>query len=96
MTLPTNRRDPTLEVDMQNEFTSALAVGLATLMDFVPKLLLFLVILIVGLIVAKLISKALAKPLEKVDFDRVVERGGVKKALASSSMDATDIIAKIL
>ena len=56
---------------MQNEFTSALAVGLATLVDFVPKLLLFLVILIVGLIVAKLLSKALAKLLEKVGFDRV-------------------------
>ena len=81
---------------MQNEFTSALAVGLATLVDFVPKLVLFLVILIVGLIVAKLISKALAKLLEKVGFDRVVERGGVKKALASSSLDASDIIAKIL
>ena len=81
---------------MQNEFTNALAVGLATLVDFVPKLLLFLVILIVGLIVAKLISKAVAKLLEKVGFDRVVERGGVKKALASSSLDASDIIAKIL
>ena len=66
------------------------------LSDFVPQLLLFLVIVIVGLIVAKLISKVLAKLPGKVDFDRVVERGGVKKALASSSMDASDIIAKIL
>ena len=66
------------------------------LSDFVPQLLLFLVIVIVGLIVAKLISKALAMLLEKVGFDRVVERGGMKKALASSSLDASDIITKIL
>ena len=72
------------------------ATGLATVIDFVPKLLLFLVILIVGLIVAKLLSKALGKLLEKVGFDRVVERGGVKRALAKSSLDASDIIAKIL
>ncbi|WP_199726114.1 MULTISPECIES: hypothetical protein [unclassified Frondihabitans] len=69
--------------------------GLASVIDFVPKLLLFLVILIVGLIVAKLISKALSKLLEKVGFDRLVERGGVKKALENSKLDASDIIAKI-
>ena len=70
--------------------------GLANVIDFVPKFLLFLVILIVGLIVAKLLSKALGKLLEKVGFDRLVERGGVKKALAKSKLDASDIIAKIL
>ncbi len=70
--------------------------GLATVIDFVPKLLLFLVILIIGLFVAKAISKALDKLLERVGFDRAVERGGVKKALAKSSLDASDIIAKIV
>lgn len=70
--------------------------GLAAVVAFVPLLLLFLVILIVGLLVAKAISKALSKVLEKVGFDRLVERGGVKKALDKSSMDASDIIAKIL
>ncbi|GAB3555771.1 hypothetical protein GCM10027404_33130 [Arthrobacter tumbae] len=70
--------------------------GLATVVEFVPKLLLFLVILIVGLLIAKAISKALSKLLERVGFDRAVERGGVKKALAKSSLDASDIIAKIL
>lgn len=73
-----------------------LQTGLASVIDFIPKLLLFLVILIVGLIVAKLISKALSKLLEKVGFDRLVERGGVKKALENSKLDASDIIAKIL
>ncbi|MDI3243336.1 hypothetical protein QK292_17540 [Arthrobacter sp. AL08] len=62
----------------------------------VPKLALFLVILIVGLLIAKAISKALSKLLHKVGFDRAVERGGVKKALANSSLDASDIISKII
>jgi hypothetical protein len=70
--------------------------GLASVIDFVPKALLFLLILIVGLIVAKLIGKALGKLLEKVGFDRLVERGGVKKALSGSKLDASDIIAKVV
>lgn len=70
--------------------------GLRTVVNFVPQLLLFLVILIVGLIVAKLISKGLEKVLERVGFDRLVERGGVKKALEKSQFDASDIIAKIV
>lgn len=77
-------------------FPAVFANGLAAVITFVPQFLLFLVILIVGLIVAKLLSKALGKLLEKVGFDRLVERGGVKKALAKSKLDASDIIAKIV
>ncbi|MDO8337721.1 MAG: hypothetical protein Q7T15_05655 [Microcella sp.] len=70
--------------------------GLANVIDFLPKLLLFIIILVVGLIVAKLIAKGLEKLLERVGFDRLVERGGVKKALDRSKFDASDIIAKIV
>ena len=38
----------------------------------------------------------MSKLLTRVGFDRVVERGGIKKALESSKFDASDIIAKIL
>ena len=74
----------------------ALRDGLATIAEFVPKLVLFLVILIVGIIVAKVIAKALSAVLEKVGFDRAVERGGVKKALQNSKMDASDVVAKLI
>ncbi len=70
--------------------------GLANVIDFLPKLLLFIVILVIGLIVAKLIAKGLDKLLERVGFDRLVERGGVKKVLDRSKFDASDIIAKIV
>jgi hypothetical protein len=63
---------------------------------FAPKLVAFLVILIIGWIVAKLIAKAIDKVLEKVGFDRAVERGGVKKALARSNYDASTIVSKIV
>lgn len=63
---------------------------------FAPKLVAFLVILIIGWIVAKLISKAIDKILERVGFDRAVERGGVRKALARSNYDASTIVSKIV
>jgi small-conductance mechanosensitive channel len=78
------------------DMLDVLRTGLATVIAFVPLLLLFLVILIVGLIVARLISKGLDKLLERVGFDRLVERGGVKKALEKSKFDASDLIAKIV
>ncbi|RIJ51209.1 hypothetical protein DZG00_09755 [Clavibacter lycopersici] len=78
------------------DFPAVLQDGLAAVIAFVPLALLFLLILVVGLIVAKLISKAIDKLLEKVGFDRLVERGGIKKALAGSKLDASDIVAKIV
>lgn len=78
------------------DFPAVLQDGLAAVIAFVPLALLFLLILVVGLIVAKLISKAVDKLLEKVGFDRLVERGGIKKALAGSTLDASDIVAKIV
>ncbi len=75
---------------------NALRDGLTTIAEFVPKLVLFLVILIVGIIIAKIIGKALSALLEKVGFDRAVERGGVKQAMANSKMDASDVVAKLI
>ncbi|HZW43167.1 MAG TPA: hypothetical protein VFF32_02075 [Dermatophilaceae bacterium] len=76
--------------------TKALDSAWTTIATFVPKLIGFILILIIGLIIAKFIAKALAKVLEKVGFDKAVERGGVKKVLAKSSMDASDIVGKLV
>lgn len=81
---------------MRDSLENGLRDGVSLLAEFIPKLVLFLIILIVGLIVAKAIGKALSALLERVGFDRAVERGGVKKALANSKMDASDIIAKLV
>ena len=74
----------------------SLLAGLTSVVTFVPKLLAFLVILIIGLLIAKAISKAVGKILERVGFDKVVERGGIKKALAKSEYDASDIVGKFV
>lgn len=72
--------------------TKALDSAWIAVATFVPKLIGFILILIIGLIIAKVIAKV----LEKVGFDKVVERGGVKKLLAKSSMDASDIVGKLI
>ncbi len=74
----------------------ALTSGLTTVANFVPKLVIFLLVLIIGLIVAKMIGKALSALLTKVGFDHAVERGGVKKALENSKLDASDLVGKLI
>lgn len=64
--------------------------------EFVPKLVGFLLILLIGWLVAKALSKAADAVLERVGFDRAVERGGVGRALASSKFDASDIVGKVI
>src|SRR4051794_32495173 len=63
---------------------------------FVPKFVAFLLILLVGYFVAKLIGKAADAFLERVGFDRAVERGGIKRALERTKYDASDIISKVI
>ena len=81
---------------MRQNIEDGLRDGISTIAEFLPKLVLFLIILLVGLLIAKAISKAANALLEKVGFDRAVERGGVKKALSGSKMDASDIVAKLV
>jgi hypothetical protein len=81
-----------LAVDYQGGIESAWS-NVAT---FIPKLLAALVILLVGYIVARAIAGILNKVLERVGFDRVVERGGVRQVLARSKYDPSDILAKLV
>ncbi|MEV4009095.1 hypothetical protein AB0J35_01270 [Nonomuraea angiospora] len=63
---------------------------------FVPKLVAFLVILIIGWIVAKALQKIVDKVLERVGFDRAVERSGVRRWLEQSKYTARSLLAKIV
>src|SRR5918992_2726600 len=81
-----------LAVDFQGGIENAWA-NVAT---FVPKLAAALVILLVGYLVAKAVASILNKVLERVGFDRVVERGGVRQVLARSKYDPSDILAKLV
>ncbi|MPZ71641.1 MAG: hypothetical protein GEU74_00170 [Nitriliruptorales bacterium] len=70
--------------------------ALTTTAEFLPKLLGFLAILIIGYFIAKVIAKVVDKILERVGFDRAVDRGGLRKALAKSQYDPSDILAKVV
>src|SRR5262245_50476922 len=79
-------------MDFENGFNEAWN-DVAT---FLPKLLAFLVIAIIGYFVAKLLARLTNAVLERIGFDRAVERGGVRQVLAESRYDASDIAAKIV
>jgi len=78
------------------EWSQGIEDAWSDIASFVPKLFGFLVILIVGYFIAKLIAKAANAILERVGFDRAVERGGIKKALDRSKYDASDILSKVI
>lgn len=79
-------------IDFEGGFERAFQDGIALL----PKIGYFLLILIVGLFLAKAVQKILTKVLQKVGFDSLVERGGVKQALSKSKYDAAAILARIV
>ena len=77
------------------DFTNGLGNAWESIAAFLPKLAGFLLILLLGYFVAKMIQKVAEGVLERVGFDRAVERGGVKKALAKSKYDPSSILAKV-
>ena len=78
------------------DFQQGLTDAWRAVATFVPKLAAFLLILLIGWFVAKAVSKLVDKVLERVGFDRLVERGGVKQMLARSKYDASDLLAKLV
>ena len=75
---------------------TALADTLRSVLLFVPKFIAFVVILIIGWLVARVLRSIVDKTLERVGFDRWVERGGIKSALERSRYDASDIVAQLV
>ncbi|MFI7002764.1 hypothetical protein [Nocardia sp. NPDC050175] len=80
-----------LAIDFQKGFSDAWS-SVAT---FVPKLAGFIVILLIGWIVAKIVSTIVNKVLDRLGFDRLVERGGLKQMMSRSRYDASDLLAKL-
>jgi len=62
---------------------------------FIPRAIAFIAILVIGWIVARSVLKIVDAVLERVGFDRLVERGGVGRAMARTKYDASDILAKL-
>ncbi|MER7419185.1 hypothetical protein ABT346_20785 [Micromonospora peucetia] len=80
---------------MRDNFGDAVGDTIRSVMLFLPKAVAFVAILVAGWLIAKAVLKIVDKVLERVGFDRAVERGGVRRALARSRYDASDIVAKL-
>ncbi|RZU75638.1 putative transporter (transmembrane protein) [Micromonospora kangleipakensis] len=80
---------------MKDNFGNAVGDAFRSVMLFLPKAVAFIAILVVGWLIAKAVLKLVDTVLERVHFDKAVERGGIKTALARSKYDASDIVAKL-
>ncbi|MFF3854486.1 hypothetical protein [Micromonospora sp. NPDC002575] len=80
---------------MRDDFGDAVGDALRGVLLFLPRAVGFVAILAVGWLVAKAVVRVVGRVLERVGFDRAVERGGIKAALARSRYDASDIVAKL-
>ncbi|WP_433133359.1 mechanosensitive ion channel family protein [Micromonospora sp. CA-240977] len=81
---------------MSDNVSDAVGDALRSVMLFLPKAVAFLAILVAGWLIAKAVLKIVEKILERVGFDRAVERGGIRRALSRSRYDASDIVAKLV
>ncbi len=63
---------------------------------FIPQLLLFLVILLVGYLIVKVIARIADELLERVGFDRAIERSGFRQRLKGSNIEPSDVVSKII
>ena len=83
-------------MDFAQDFGDGISNAWNSIATFVPKFIGFLVVLLIGWIIAKAVAKIVDKVLERVGFDRVVERGGIKRMMARSKYDASDILSKLI
>ena len=81
---------------MKESLQNGFAQGSALILTFIPKILFFGCVLLVGYFVAKLVCKGLSAVLARIGFDRVVERGGIKRALDRAGWDASSFLAKVV
>ncbi|NUW38977.1 mechanosensitive ion channel family protein [Nonomuraea rhodomycinica] len=81
---------------MNINFGQALTDVLRQIATFVPRLVAFIVILVVGWLIAKGLAKVADKILERVGFDRAVQRSGMGRVMERSRYDASTLVAKII
>nr|AIS85307.1 hypothetical protein VASRM7_69 [Verrucosispora sp. MS100047] len=80
---------------MRDNFGDAVGETLRSILLFLPRAVAFVAILVAGWLIAKAVLKLADRLLERVGFDRAVERGGIRRALANSRYDASDIVARL-
>ena len=79
-----------------DRFRDGLGDAWVTVAALVPKLIGFILILLIGFFVARLLANLADKALERVGFDRMVQRSGVGRVLGRANYDASSILGKIV
>lgn len=79
---------------MVEQIVDSIGDAIGSIIGFIPELLGFLVVLGIGYLIAKALQKLTDAVLERVGFDRLVERGGVQRWMARSKYDASDLLAR--
>ena len=80
----------------QIDYEQGLEDAWSDIAAFVPKLIGFLLILVIGYFIAKALSKLADALLERVGFDRWVERGSLRETFARSKTEPSDIIGVVV
>ena len=73
----------------QSAISTSLSNGLTTIVEFLPKLVGFLIILLIGYIVAKVVKGILTKVLQKVGLDKALHSGPAGKYVEQVSPGAS-------
>jgi hypothetical protein len=77
-------------------FTHGVEQAWTNFITFLPKLALAIVILVVGYFVARFLGKLFDAALRRIGFDRLVERGGIQRALSRTQYHASGLVGKIV
>jgi len=80
-----------LSIDWDGEFSDSIG----SVIDFVPKLVVFLIVLFIGWIVAKAVAKFLGVVLQRVGFTKVLTKAGADQALGSAGIEPISLITKL-
>jgi hypothetical protein len=74
---------------------AALADAWRSVLLFVPTALAFLVILLIGYVLARLVRAVVVRGLQRIGFDKVVDRTGFRSALRGGQVGASELCSMI-
>jgi len=78
------------------EWSEGLSNAWSSVANFVPKLLVFLVVLVIGIIVAKAVAKFVGIVLQKVGFARLLATGELGSLVNRTGVKPLDLITKLI
>jgi len=78
------------------DWSSGLTNSFSSVANFIPKLVIFLVVLVIGIIVAKAVSKFVGMLLKKVGFERLLSTGTLGDLVRSTAIKPIELITKLV